>query len=118
MQGKNGIEGLVSPDGVWVEDEEKISEIASNYFKGLFQSATPDLRSIQKISDCITTGISDQMREELDQPYSRSEIEVAMKSLSPSKAPGNDGTHASFYQSYWKVVGEDTTRVCLQILNE
>lgn len=50
--------------------------------------------------------------------HTRSEIEATMKMMNPSKAPGIDGTHSGFYQSYWDVVGEDTVRVCLQFLNE
>lgn len=99
-------------------EEDKVSEIATNYFKDLFQSSSPDPTTIQKVIEGVSARIPDQLREELDQPYSRSEIEMAMKSLSPSKAPGIDGTHASFYQAYWEVVGEETVKTCIQILNE
>lgn len=37
--------------------------------------------------------------------------------MNPTKAPGPDGAHASLYQRFWDIVGDDTIRVCLKILN-
>lgn len=35
----------------------------------------------------------------------------------PWKAPGPDGLHAGFYQTYWGTVGKEVTELALSILN-
>lgn len=115
---RNYIEGILSKQGEWEEDDAKIGNIATEYFRRLFLSSDPDLQHVQQVVNCVSSKISDQQRAKLDQPYDRSEIEIAIKSLSPNKAPGSNGAHASFYQGYWDTVGEETIKVCLQILNE
>lgn len=96
----------------WIESEEEIEEIATKYFQDLFKSSNPSRRDMEEVTDCISYRISKQQRMELDQPYSQVEIEAAMKSLSPIKAPVIDDTYASFFQNYWEVVGEKTLQIC------
>lgn len=67
--------------------------------------------------DCISPKISEQQMRELDCPYTGAEIEATVKILGPNKASGIDDIHASFYQAYWEIVGDETVKVCLQILN-
>lgn len=62
----------------------EIGNIATKYFQKLFHSSNPNLRDIRDVVDC-------------------SEIELAVKSLSPNKAPGRDGANASYYQGYWDI---------------
>ena len=38
--------------------------------------------------------------------------------MHPDKAPGPDGMTGCFYRRYWKIVGEDVTKVILGFLNE
>ena len=45
------------------------------------------------------------------------EIRLAIFDMSPTKAPGQDGFHAIFFQKFWSVLGDDFSRVCLRVLN-
>lgn len=38
--------------------------------------------------------------------------------MGSSKAPSAEGVHAMFFHKYLDVVGEETSRVCLKVLNE
>lgn len=115
---KNKIVGLFTEKGEWMEDEGIIGSLATDYFKELFKSSKSNMEAIRRITEHILPKIPENLQRELDQPYTKGEVEAAMKNISPSKAPGVDGTHAAFYQAYWDIVGEDTIDVCLQILNE
>lgn len=44
---------------------------------------------------------------ELDKRFSEAEIEMVLKKMNSSKAPGPDGAHALFFQKYWDDIKED-----------
>lgn len=60
----------------------------------------------------------DHLVSNLSRPYSREDVVHALHSMSSTKTPGPDGFSTIFYQLYWDVVGDDVSRVVLQILNE
>ncbi|KAH0991508.1 hypothetical protein GBA52_002991 [Prunus armeniaca] len=39
--------------------------------------------------------------------FTREEVEIAIKSMGPTKAPGCDGMPTLFYQRYWSIIGSD-----------
>lgn len=106
---KNEIKGIFYDKGTWVEKEEDIGKIASNFFKSLLNSSFP--------SKIVSTKISEEQKRKLDVPFTKEEVERVIKDMNPSKAPGPDGDHAMLYQNYWDILGEDTIRVCLGFLN-
>ena len=50
-------------------------------------------------------------------PYSREEVEVAIKQMGPLKAPGPDGMPPVFYQTFWPDIGMDVSDAVLSCLN-
>ncbi|MDV3193919.1 MAG: hypothetical protein Q8835_02525 [Sweet potato little leaf phytoplasma] len=115
---KNEIKGIFNKMGIWEENEEGIGKIANDHFKALLKSNHPDAESQMKVVSAIDTKLTEEQSQKLDSPFSKEEIERAIKRMNPSKAPGPDGAHALFYKKYWDIVGDDTVRVCLGILNE
>lgn len=67
--------------------------------------------------DAISTKITDEDNAYLLKTFTREEIEVVLKSMHPTKAPGPDGYQAVFYQKYWNIVGSDTVSLCNNFLN-
>lgn len=53
------------------------------------------------------SALSPNQTQELDKPISDSEIDLAIKSLSPWKALGLDGFPARFYQRHWNLIKQD-----------
>lgn len=73
---------------------------------------------IARVTNCKISKIPDHLQWGMNNPFSKEDIEMVVKGMGPYKAPGPDGVHAMFYQKYWDIVGQDTMRICLRILNE
>ena len=58
----------------------------------------------------LTKKVTPEMNERLIMIPSDSEILEAVKSTNGGKVPGPDGFSATFYQSYWHIVGPDVTK--------
>lgn len=54
---------------------------------------------------------------ELIKDFSGEEILTAIKQMHPTKAPCLDGMSTIFFQKYWSIVGNDVTRMVLNVLN-
>lgn len=115
---RNEIKGLTNKNGSWVESEEELEVVAVEYFRNLFRFSNPSPECIKEVTNSIQSRVTEDQNLMLDRDFSKEEIEIAVKSMGPSKALGPDGAHAMFYQKYWEVIGKDTTNMCLRILNQ
>lgn len=61
--------------------------------------------------------IDDGMRDYLDSPFTKEEIKQTIFYLGPTKAPGLGGFHATFFQKFWCIVGDNVIGTCLKVLN-
>lgn len=95
-----------------------MGKTTTNFFRMMFQSSSPQNTNIDEVLRCITTKILEDKKRDMERPFNKAEVEVAVKSMNPNRAPGLDGVHALFYQKYWEIIGDDITKVCLQVLNE
>ncbi|KAL5852079.1 hypothetical protein ACOSQ3_007197 [Xanthoceras sorbifolium] len=53
------------------------------------------------------------LRRFLDALFDANDVRVAIFDMNPSKAPGNDGLPASYYQQFWETIGDGVTSACL-----
>ena len=61
--------------------------------------------------------VIEEMRAQLDKPYTSKEVGATIREMAPLKAPGPDGMPPLFFQTYWSNVGMDVTHVVLSSLN-
>lgn len=61
--------------------------------------------------------MSPKMNTGLLKPFIAEEVDVALKQMHPTKAPGPDGFSACFYQKFWSIVGESVKGTALEFLN-
>ena len=99
--------------GVWHTEEDKVSEIAVDYYKALFSASTPT--HMIKVLDTVDRIVTDDMRHILLLPYTENEVWVALFQMHPSKSPGLDGMSPYFFQKFWHIIGPDVTSAVLSI---
>jgi exonuclease III len=111
----NKIMKLRREDGVLVEEEEAMKEVATNYFSNLFTSS-PGGR-MNELLNHVDATVTEPMNEMLCKEFNSREVIDALDSIGDLKAPGPDGMHAIFYKRFWEVVGEKVTDEVLGVLN-
>ena len=95
---RNKIIGLLNQDGLWVDKEGGIENLAVEYFRDLFTTSDPqDFHSALRD---VPVMISEIMNQRLTKEISPEEVKRALFSLNPDKAPGPDGMTALFYQRF------------------
>ena len=57
------------------------------------------------------------MRSQLSATFTTGEVQIALKQLTPLKAPGPDDMPPLFYQNFWNLTGNDVTESVLKFLN-
>ncbi|KAA3460385.1 reverse transcriptase [Gossypium australe] len=112
---KNMIKGLENVSGRWVTEANKISKIATGYFKDLFSSK--EVRNSDNLIPAISPCITEELNKNLMKEFQAEEVVEVIKSIAPLKASSKDGFPAIFFQKYWHIVGNEVTRYCLNILN-
>lgn len=70
----NKIQGIFYEGNNWVEEENRIGEIATEYYSKLFQSSLPNQEAIDKTLQGFEAKISHAQSEVLDRPFSREDI--------------------------------------------
>lgn len=82
--------------------------IARRYFQDLFTSnGTSDAAHILVRAERV---ITHDMNAMLTTPYNEEEeVSAALKDMSLTKSPGDDGFLAFFYQKFWHIIGRDVS---------
>ncbi|GMJ08752.1 hypothetical protein HRI_004544400 [Hibiscus trionum] len=101
---RNTILSLKDDCGNWILDPEKLKMLAVDFFETLFSSEGNNGYSFNCREQFRR--IDQQNWEDLIRPLSCEEIREALFQMHPSKSPGVDGFHASFYQRNWDIVGK------------
>ena len=91
---KNTIARLYDSSGVWRFGEEELADIVTCYFGNLFTSAVPTL--IHDVLDYVPVTVTSEMNTSVTHPYTREEVEVALKQMHPHKAPGPERKNLIF----------------------
>lgn len=86
---KNFIKGVRDSDGQWQIEEEVLSGVFVDFYTKLFSSS--DVTEIDQVLEGVQKVVTDDMTAELQKPYSKEEVDVAIKQMAPSKAPGRMG---------------------------
>ena len=62
---------------------------------------------MSEILEGIPLSINQEMNTKLTKPVEEDEIRVALFSMQPDKAPGQDGMSPLFFQRFWSIIKGD-----------
>ena len=109
---KNEITGLITDKGDWVQTDEDIQRIATDYFHDLYWNSP--CKYDDEVLDCVDVRIMRDENTALLLPFSKEEFKETIMQTHPDKSPGPDGFNPAFYQRFWDLVGDDVYRDSLE----
>ena len=71
--------------------------LLTEFYSNLFTSSNP--HDLDRILDGVQIMVTEEMRAQLDKPYTRKEVGVAIREMAPLKAPGLDGMPPLFFSN-------------------
>ena len=110
MTATNTIYRLQNDLGQWVDSQADISQLLTNAFRGRFESAFSNSRTLDL--SFIHKYVTPQDTTSLLAPVSDAEIKAAFFDINPYKAPRSDGFGSKFFQTYWHIIHKD---ICVAI---
>uniref|UniRef100_A0A803PJ09 Reverse transcriptase domain-containing protein n=1 Tax=Cannabis sativa TaxID=3483 RepID=A0A803PJ09_CANSA len=105
---QNNIERLKDDQGNWVDWDNGLQTVVTNYFNSLFQSANT---SCQEVIDCVRNSTPDGAHSKFRQTVTEEEVKKTVFQMHPDKSLGPDGMTPAFYQKCWSIVGNDVVKV-------
>lgn len=100
-------------DGGWIDDGEEIKSMTMSFFFNIFKEEIPSRGSIifgQNFMQC-----DDEKMARLDDLPTIEELKGALFSMGGTKAPGNNGFLAIFFQKNWHIVKSKMFEVVMKI---
>jgi hypothetical protein len=110
----NRISELIRSDGSVANDEEELGDMASDFYRSLYTSE--GTQGVEEVLGAVPVKVTAEMNDMLNAPFDAKEVKSALFEMYPTKAPGQDGFPAHFFQRNWDICGEEVTRVVLRIL--
>ncbi|XP_027156752.1 uncharacterized protein LOC113757854 [Coffea eugenioides] len=101
----NRLNRLQREDGSWTANDDEVVTKLSDYVKELFTSGGRD--DMLEILDGIPHSITQEMNDKLTKEVMEDEIDDALFSMNPEKAPGQDGMTPMFFQKFWSSIKSD-----------
>jgi len=72
---------------------------------------------LDRILDGVEAVVTEEIRAELNRPFTSEEVGEVIREMALLKVPGPDGMPPLFFQTYWTDVGMDVTHAILSSLN-
>jgi hypothetical protein len=111
----NYISLLRNKDLVEISDHKGKAGILWEAFKDrMGKSDNPEMHF--NLHDFFGEGMSSDLRNPLEAPFSKEEIEDVVKGLPNEKSPGPDGFNNEFIKNCWNIIGEDIVLLIQEFL--
>ncbi|KAH9670686.1 putative reverse transcriptase/RNA-dependent DNA polymerase [Citrus sinensis] len=102
----------------WWKEEAEVEAKFCEYFQEIFTSSRPNQAQIDAALAGLLPKITEDMKNQLNQPFTAENISEALNQMCLTKAPGLDGLPDVFFQKHWQAVECGIVSTCLHTLNE
>ena len=102
---RNKLASLTLDDGSRIYDPDHIKSAAVRHFSSIMNGPMPNYPGKNRLSPFINKFLTLDQASSLSAPISASEVQRAMFSIDPDKAPGPDGFNGFFFRKVWHIVG-------------
>lgn len=120
IQGNASISTLRNKDGQTLSNKESISLEIHQHFSQQFEnladhsSHLPNL--LRYVEECPTDKFTPSMKENLEKPIEKHELQNALNKAKRNKSPGIDGIPSEFYAFFWDYLADDMIDMMNQVL--
>lgn len=98
--------------------QEDVDREFCEFFQNLFTSSSPSQNQIEEALKKLLPQVTPNMNDQLEEPFTLEDIENALSHMCLTKAPGQDGLPAVFFQKHWLSVRGGVINTCLHVLNK
>lgn len=92
---RNWVKGLRNSLGLWCEGDDQVTKLFIDYYKKLFTSSNPN--HVPEVLETIRQVVIKERNQQLLVEFTKVEVDLALKQMSPVKALGSDGMPPLFY---------------------
>ncbi|XP_061342522.1 uncharacterized protein LOC133288718 [Gastrolobium bilobum] len=103
---------LKDDNGSWIRDEEGLVKMTRDFYINLFKDESCHREWINTRWPIVPEEVMDKLRVSV----TKEEVKKAFFTMKGSKAPGEDGYIAAFYQKNWNLVGDQVWNAFLAYL--
>eukprot|EP00253_Pinus_taeda_P004659 PITA_04659 len=108
----NTIWSLPQPDGGLADNFNKLSQLGTAHFRGLFKNPPGEnLVEIIEVASHFPRFVNEEDSEELMNPVTMEELEITLKWFKKDKSPGPDGWTIELYLAFFEQIGQDLLSV-------
>ena len=100
---RNYILGLENELGEWLEKENQISNLLTQYYSDLLTSSNST--HLEPILEGVNPKVSMEMNAEWLRPFELSEVQGALKQMESGTTPDPNGLPPLLYKQFWSKVG-------------
>ena len=99
------IHKVVNENGVWVQGDDNIAQVACEHFKGIFSEEEKYIN--EHTLECIPRMISQDQNYQLTNIHNMKENKEVVFSMNPNSAVGPDCMNGYFFQKCWHIIKND-----------
>jgi hypothetical protein len=108
----NRITHLEDSQGNIIREHTKIEEELLRYYQDLLTEPNVDrTEAIQRVTEHIPSLVTSEQNAALTRPITQEEVNQAVKTMPPGKAPGPDGFTTDFFHYCWDLIKHEVWEV-------
>eukprot|EP00253_Pinus_taeda_P013489 PITA_13489 len=114
---RNTVSTIMDNEGNCFNTQASIKEATTKHFNNLL-TEDKGVEDYSSMLQHLFKGVTQEMNSSLRKEVEEEEIQAAIWSLHPDKAPGPDGFPICFYREYWQMIKKDLLKMIRWVLKK